>query len=213
MKPRLRGWSHALAAVGALAATVALCWRCSDDPPRVASMLVYGLSMGWMFAVSATYHLGTWRPAPRRLLRALDHASIFVLIAGTYTPVAFNALAGWERPIVLGAIWTLAALGIMFSASTLRLPRWATPALYVGMGWVALVSTPSLATALPWSAVGALVGGGALYTIGALVYVRRWPDPLPRVFGFHEVFHVLVIGGAATFAAVIWIWLVPFPRA
>jgi hemolysin III len=176
-------------------------------------MLVYGLSMGWMFAVSATYHLGTWRPAPRRLLRALDHASIFVLIAGTYTPVAFNALAGWERPMVLGAIWTLAAIGMILSASTRRLPRWATPALYVGMGWAALVPARSLAAALPGSAVAALVGGGALYTIGALVYVRRWPDPLPRVFGFHEVFHVLVIGGAAAFAAVIWIWLVPFPRA
>ncbi len=176
-------------------------------------MLVYGLSMAAMFAVSATYHLGHWRPDRRRVLRALDHASIFVLIAGTYTPVAFYVLTGSERPAVLAAIWILAAAGVALSGRTLRLPRWATAALYVGMGWAALAPAPSVVRALPLPASATLALGGLCYTVGALVYARRWPDPLPRVFGFHEVFHLLVIGGAAAFAAAIWLWVAPFPRA
>ena len=212
-KPLLRGWSHALAAAGAVATTVALTLRCADDPPRLVSMLVYGLSMVGLFAISATYHLGAWRPAWRRCLRALDHASIFVLIAGTYTPLAFNVLAGWQRSAILVAVWTVAAVGVAFSVSSLRLPRWATATLYVGMGWAALVAAPSLVRALPPAASVLLATGGLLYAGGALVYARRQPNPLARVFGFHEVFHLLVIGGSTAFAAVIWLWVVPFPRA
>jgi hemolysin III len=169
--------------------------------------------MAATFAVSATYHLGNWRPGWRRVLRTLDHASIFVLIAGTFTPVAFNVLAGWERPAVLIGIWMLAAAGVMLSFWMLRLPRWATVALYVAMGWTALVPAASVVRALPPPAIATLVLGGLCYTVGALVFARRWPDPVPHVFGFHEVFHLLVIGGAAAFAGAIWIWVMPFPRA
>lgn len=211
-KPLLRGWSHAIAVVGAAAIALALVWRCSADPPRAASMAVYGVSMCALLLVSATYHLGGWGPARRRLLRTLDHASIFLLIAGTYTPIAFNVLAGQERAGMLVTIWMLAGVGVFVCTSPLRLPRWGRAALYVAMGWAALVVAPSLVRALPWTAAVGLVAGGALYTGGALVYVRRWPDPLPQVFGFHEVFHLLVIGAGATFATVIWIWVVPFPR-
>jgi len=193
--------------------TVALCVQCSSDPPRLLTMLVYGLSMSALFAVSAIYHIGVWRPTWRRRLRVLDHANIFLLIAGTYTPIAFNVLTGWERWAVLVSIWVLGVIGVACSVGTLRLPRAVTAALYVGMGWAALVPAPSLVGALPLPASAGFAAGGLLYTIGALAYALRRPDPLPRVFGFHEVFHVLVIGGASAFAAVIWVWVVPFPRA
>jgi hemolysin III len=212
-KPLLRGWSHALATGGAAGLSVAFLSRCADDLPRALSVLVYGLSMCAMFAVSAVYHVGAWRPATRQVLRALDHAGIFVLIAGTYTPIAFNVLAGWERPAVLVGIWALAIAGVTLSVRTLRLPRWATAALYVGMGWAALLPAPSVVRALPLAACVTLALGGVSYTLGALVYARRWPDPLPRVFGYHEVFHLLVIAGAAAFATAIWVWVIPYPRA
>ncbi|HZR98889.1 MAG TPA: hemolysin III family protein [Chloroflexota bacterium] len=212
-RPLLRGWSHAIAALGAIPALAALLWQALPDPPRAVSLLVYGVSMIQLLTVSASYHLHAWRPPVRAVLRALDHASIFLLIAGTYTPIAVNVLAGWERVAVLATVWALAAVGVACSLFTPRLPRWARTGLYLALGWVALLPAPSLVRALPALAVAGLLAGGLFYTAGALVYARRWPDPLPRVFGFHEVFHLLVLAGAATFAATIWIWIVPYPRA
>ena len=210
-RPALRGWSHALGAVGAVPTLAALVVGSSGDPPRAASMLVYGLSMLALLTASASYHLRTWRPSVRAALRALDHASIYLLIAGTYTPIAFNVLTGGERLAVLVAVWALASVGIGGSLA-FHLPRWARTALYVLLGWAALVPAPSIVRALPFTAVAGLVTGGLLYTVGALVYAARWPDPLPRIFGFHEVFHLFVIAAAAVFAGTIWIWVVPFPR-
>ena len=211
-KPLLRGWSHALAAVGAVGTSLALCLQSRDDLPRLLSLLVYGLSMCQVFAVSALYHLGSWSQPWRARLRALDHASIFALIAGTYTPIAFNVLAGWERPVVLGAVWAQALAGMALVTGSVRLPRYVGVLLYLGMGWAALLAAPSLVRNLPWPAVAAFVLGGLLYTLGALVYAFRRPDPLPRVFGFHEVFHALTIGASSAFTAAIWSWVLPFPR-
>lgn len=211
-KPLLRGWFHAGAAVGAVALTVILCWLSRGDTPRLISMLLFGLSMVELYTVSATYHIGRWPERTRRVLRSLDHANIFVLIAGTYTPLCFNILDGWLRITILSIIWLLAALGIAFSVLTLRLPRWVSASLYIGMGWVALLAIPGFLAVLPWTAVATLVLGGLLYTIGAVVYARRWPNPFPRVLGFHEIFHLFVIAGSIAFAACIWIWALPFPR-
>jgi hemolysin III len=175
-------------------------------------MLVYGLSMVELFAVSAIYHIGTWKPEARRKLRAMDHASIFVLIAGTYTPFCFNVLEGWLRVITLIAIWLLAASGVGLSAFTTRLPRWVGTCIYIVMGWASILALPSLLAALPTEAVMLLFLGGVAYTLGGIIYALKKPDPFPKVFGFHEIFHLLVILGAALHAAVIWIWVVPFPR-
>jgi hemolysin III len=141
VRPLLRGWSHAIAALGAIPALAALLWQSLPDPPRAVSLLVYGVSMIELLAVSASYHLRAWRPSVRATLRALDHASIFVLIAGTYTPIAFNVLAGWERVGVLVTVWALAAVGVTCSMLVPRLSRWARTGLYLAMGWVALIST------------------------------------------------------------------------
>lgn len=211
-RPLLRGWFHAGAAVGAVALTILLCWLSRGDTPRLISMLIFGLSMIELYTVSATYHIGRWPERTRRVLRSLDHANIFVLIAGTYTPLCFNILDGWLRITILSVIWFLAVLGVAFSVLTLRLPRWVVASLYIGMGWVVILALPAFLAVLPWTAVATLVLGGLLYTVGAVVYARRWPNPFPRILGFHEIFHLFVIAGSVAFAACIWIWALPFPR-
>lgn len=211
-KPLLRGWFHAVAAVGAIVLTVALCWSSRWDMPRMISMLIFGLSMIELYTISALYHIGNWPAPQRRVLRTIDHANIFILIAGTYTPLCFNILSGWPRVAILLAIWLLAALGVSLSFFTLKLPRWVLSSLYIGMGWVAILALPAFLAKLPWIALVTLSFGGIFYTIGAVIYARKKPDPFPRVLGFHEVFHLFVIAGGVAFAACIWIWALPFPR-
>jgi len=212
VKPLLRGWSHALAAIASIVLTVILCWLSRQDVPRLLSMLVFGLSMIELYTVSAVYHIITWSAGKRRVLRAIDHANIFVLIAGTYTPLCFNILTGWLRVTILVVIWLLALLGVSMSVFTLKFPRWAIAALYIGMGWVVVLALPAFLAALPWIAVATLLLGGVLYTVGAVVYARKKPDPFPKVWGYHEVFHLFVILGSVAFAACVWIWALPFVR-
>ena len=132
-KPFLRGWFHAVAAIGAVLLTIALCWRSRADQPRFISLLIYGLSMIELYTVSALYHIGSWREPVRSKLRALDNANIFILIAGTYTPLCFNLLSGWLRPTILIIIWSLAVVGIGLATFTLHTPRWVTVSLYICM--------------------------------------------------------------------------------
>ena len=212
VRPLLRGWLHAAAGVGALMLAVALAWQSRFDPPRLVTFLIFCVSMIELYTVSAVYHIGAWRPRIKRLLRALDHANIFVLIAATYTPLCFNVLSGWTRGILLTAVWLLALAGIIVTLLLLGLPRRFATGMYVGMGWVALLALPALAAALSWAAVGVLLLGGALYTIGGVVYARRRPDPFPCIFGFHEVFHLFVVAGSVTFAVIMCVWVLPFSR-
>ncbi len=219
-KPLLRGWFHAGAAVASVVLGLVLCWLSLGDWPKLLSMLVFGLSMVELYTVSAVYHLGSWREKPYRLLNALDHSNIFVAIAGTYTPLCVNILTGAARDATLALIWVLALAGITLSIVTIgmprlkvRVPRWGSTSLYIGMGWVSLLLLPAIWVALPWQAVALLLLGGLLQTLGAVVYARRWPDPFPKVLGFHEVFHIFVVAGGAAFAAVIFFWVVPYARA
>jgi channel protein, hemolysin III family len=212
VKPLMRGWSHAIAAVAAVVLTIILCWLSRTDIPRMISMLVFGLSMVELYTLSAVYHIITWSPGKRRVFRAIDHANIFVLIAGTYTPLCFNILSGWLRLTILIVIWALALIGIGTSILTIKLPRWFTAALYVGMGWVVVLAIPAFLAVIPWYAIALLFLGGVLYTIGAVVYAFKKPDPFPRIWGYHEIFHLLVIFGSAALVVCVWIWALPFPR-
>ncbi len=212
VKPLLRGWSHALAAVAAVILTIVLCLLSRADIARLVSMLIFGLCMIELYTVSAFYHIGTWNSQQKRFLRALDHANIFLLIAGTYTPLCFNVLGGWIRVALLATIWSLAVIGIAVTVLTLRLPRWVSTALYILMGWIAVLALPAFLAVLPWMAVATLVAGGVFYTLGAVVYALKRPNPFPRIFGFHEIFHLFVIAGSVAFASCVWIWALPFPR-
>ncbi|HEY7619723.1 MAG TPA: hemolysin III family protein [Solirubrobacteraceae bacterium] len=202
MKPRLRGVSHQYAFFAAIAAGAALVVLAQGAQARVA-VGVYALSLCAMFGASALYHRIDWPPRPSVWMRRLDHAMIYVLVAGTYTPFALLVLApalGWT---LLGIVWAGALAGVALSLVWIDAPRALRALLYVVLGWIGLVALPQLWNRAGAMAVALLATGGLLYTLGAVVYARRRPDPAPRVFGYHEVFHVLVIAAAAVqFAAV-----------
>ena len=208
-KPRLRGWSHAIACGGAILTMIALCIRGSDSIATLLALGVYGASTILLYGASATYHLGPWHGPRRAAFRSIDHASIYVLIAGTFTPFCVTLLAGSERVVVLALIWGIAAIGVCASILAPNLPRRYSVGLYLGMGWMGLIPAPTLIGLLPASALALLLSGGLLYSIGAIIYARRRPDPFPSTFGYHEIFHLFVIAGNAAFLTVIWIWVAP----
>ena len=211
-KPLLRGWLHAGAAVLALIVTVGLAIASAGDRPKQVSLVIYGASSILLFGCSALYHLGTWRPGVRAALQRLDHANIFILIAGTYTPVAFNVLSGWWRIGLLVTIWGLAVLGVSAAAPALRIPRQVMVALYIGMGWVALAAIPPIVAAVGVGAMLLLVLGGVFYTLGALAYAFHRPALWPRVFGYHEIFHLATIAASASFLTFMIVAVLPFAR-
>lgn len=199
-KPLLRGVSHEIAAAVALAAGVALVLLAPTDRARAAAA-VYGASLFALFAVSALYHRPTWSPRARALMRRLDHSAIFVLIAGTYTPFCL-LLGGRQGNLLLALVWAGAALGVLKSIVWVEAPKALVAALTVALGWAVVPTLPALRALLGGAGVGLLLGGGALYTLGAVIYATRRPDPFPRVFGYHEVFHALVVAAAALHFAV-----------
>ena len=199
-KPLLRGVSHEVAAGLALAAWIVLAVAAPSARGRLAAN-VYGASLFTLFAVSALYHRPSWPARARLVMRRLDHSAIFLLIAGTYTPFCLLLPAATGEPL-LAIVWGGAAAGILRSVFWVRAPKAVAAVLYVLLGWVVLPVLPALRGALGWGAIALLGGGGAAYTIGAVVYATRRPDPFPRVFGYHEVFHALVIAAAACHLAV-----------
>ncbi|HEX4744986.1 MAG TPA: hemolysin III family protein [Candidatus Limnocylindria bacterium] len=211
-RPLLRGYLHLGAAILSVFAGAYLVLLSHPDPPRLASVLVYAGGVTFLFSVSAVYHVRAWGLARARVLRRLDHAAIFLLIAATYTPVAVNLLSGTWRVALLATVWTLAGIGAAIAVAGVQLPRGLRVAIYVALGWLGPVAFGQIDPALPSPATAALVAGGVLYTLGAVLYALRWPDPWPRVFGYHEIFHVLTIVAAACFYALIAVYVAPAPR-
>src|SRR5665213_2728097 len=212
-KPLLRGWSHGLAALASVAGLVALVLVTRNDPAKLVSMVVYGTGLVLLFAVSGTYHIFNWPPRVKDWLRRADHATIFVFIAATYTPLVFNVLDGWLRMAALVAIWACAAAGVAGAAPFLRIPRRLLAALYLAMGWLAVVMLVPLTAALGWVAALLIALGGLQYTLGAAAYAFKKPRLWPRVFGYHELFHVAVITASITFYVIVIHYAVPFHRA
>ena len=212
-KPLLRGWSHAVAAVIAVAGLVALVVVTRNDPAKLVSMLIYGVGLVLLFGVSATYHIFNGAPPVKEWLRRVDHATIFVFIAATYTPLVFNVMSGWWRISVLVTIWACAAAGVAGAAPFLRIPRRLLASLYLAMGWVAVVALIPLTAALGWVAALLIALGGIQYSLGAAAYAFKRPRLWPRVFGYHEVFHLAVISASVTFYVIVVHYAVPFRRA
>jgi hemolysin III len=212
-KPLLRGWSHAAAALVAIAGLVTLIVITRHDTPKLISMVVYGTGLVLLFGVSATYHIVNWPPAVKDWLRRADHATIFIFIAATYTPLVFNVLDGWWRVGVLVAVWISALAGVAGAAPFLRIPRQLLASLYLAMGWVAVVALVPLTAALGWAAAVLIAFGGIQYSLGAAAYAFKRPRLWPRVFGYHELFHLAVISASVTFYAIVVHYAVPFHRA
>jgi len=207
-RPRLRGVLHQWAcAAFALAGLVLV--LSAPTPRATVVAVVYALALCGLLGCSALYHRVTWRPAARRWMKRLDHSMIFVLIAGTYTPIALLVLEDPLRTIVLGVVWGGALAGVALQLAWVDVPRWLNVLVYVALGWVAIAVFPQLWTAAGAPAVVLLIAGGVLYTLGGLVYARRRPDPRPLSFGYHEVFHAFVIAAAVLHFVVIAAWVVP----
>jgi hemolysin III len=196
--PRLRGVFHQYAFFAAVAAGVVLVALADGYFERFA-VWVYAVALAAMLGASALYHRFPWRTAAARLrARRLDHAMIFVFIAGTYTPFTLLAFDGALRAIVLTSVWVGAALGCLVELSWIHAPRWVSAIAYLAVGWIGIIALPEFFPALGVAAAVLLIVGAGLYTVGALAYATSWPDPFPSTFGFHEIFHLLVIAAAVT---------------
>ena len=195
-KPRLRGVSHQWAFFVALVAGAVLVVAAPSGRATLAAA-IYAVSVIAMFGASALYHRIDWKSvSARRWMRRLDHSMIYLLIAGTYTPFALLVLDGGLARGILITVWSGAALGIALKMLWPDTPKWLTAGVYVALGWVAVAAFPELAGELGVGGMALIAGGGVLYTAGAIVYALKRPDPAPAVFGYHEIFHVLVIGAA-----------------
>jgi hemolysin III len=195
-KPRLRGLSHAVAFVVAVPLGLALVLEANTGRGRL-SAIVFAAAVVAMFGASALYHSSNWPEARRRWLRRVDHAGIYGLIAGTYTTFGLLVLDGYWRPVVLGIVWAGSLAAIVFKFAWVDAPKWISAVIGVALGWVGVIVFPQLLGEIGIGATLLVLAGGLLYTLGALVYALRRPDPRPAVFGFHEVFHVLVIAAVA----------------
>ncbi len=206
-KPRLRGVLHQWAFAVSLVAGVSLVLEAESGRARLA-VAVYALSVAALFGTSALYHRVDWRTLrARRWMRRLDHTMIFVLIAGSYTPFALLVLHGTLAAVILITAWSAALVGAVFKLLWIDAPGWLIAIVYVAIGWIAMIALPQLVDGLGIAAVGALALGGVLYSAGAMIYARKRPDPVPTVFGYHELFHLLVILAAALQYAVVAFWV------
>ena len=206
-RPMLRGVLHGVAAVLAPFGLVALLLL-ADGPRAYVGATIFATSLLLLYASSASYHLAPWPARLRRVMKRIDHSMIFVLIAGTYTPFCLLVLDyAWGIPM-LAVVWTLAAAGVLLKVLRPDSPRWLGVALYTALGWVGIVAVAPIVAALSGPQIAMLIAGGLLYSIGGIIYALRRPDPLPRYFGFHEVFHTLVVGGSAVHFVLVAVFVI-----
>lgn len=202
-KPLLRGWSHLLSFVLLTVLGVVLLGVTSAPPSGRFTMSIYLLGVLTMFGVSAMYHRGKWDDVTRARWQRLDHSTIFLAIAGSYTPIAVAGLHGWQRVAVLATVWGGTVLGIGLQWLPIKLPRALFTALYVVVGWSLSIALPQLLERVGVVGFGLILAGGVAYTLGAVVYALKRPDPWPNVFGYHEVFHAMTVIGAALHLAAV----------
>ena len=206
VKPKLRGVLHEVAFFVSLVSGLALVWAAPTTSSKLIC-LVYACSISLLFGVSALFHRHTWGPVGRRRMRRADHSTIFIAIAGSYTAVAGIALTGWARTAVLVIVWVGAAVGITLRQVWLDAPKWVIALPYVVVGWAAVAVLPQLERALGPTGFVLLLIGGLAYSAWAVVYALKRPNPVPGVFGYHEVFHACTIVGAV-FHFVVIAWFV-----
>lgn len=194
-RPALRGWFHVLGLAASLVAGPLLVAQ-AHNGTQALGLSVYAVSLVILFGTSSSFHRIRWNPRARRIMRRLDHSAIFILIAGSYTGVAAVALHGWAALTILIVAWTGALAGTVVRQVFLDAPKWANAIPYVVVGWCALIVIPQLVRGLGGWGFAFLMLGGLAYTLGAIAYAVKKPNPIPGVFGYHEVFHALTVVGA-----------------
>ena len=213
MRQKLRepvnGLMHLGAAVTAAAGLIVLVYLAWGDRAKAAALALYGVTLVLLFSASATYHLAVTGPRALVFLRKLDHSAIYLLIAGTYTPICLHYFTGFWRLGLLGVIWSLALAGIAVKLLIIRAPRWVTAGIYLLMGWLAIAGIREIVARLPTGALVWLLLGGLFFTGGAVIYMLKKPNPYPGVFGFHEIWHIFVILGAFSHYLVMAAYIAP----
>jgi hemolysin III len=207
LKPRLRGFLHTYAAAISIASGAALIVVAAAlrGGSAAATTSIYAATVTLLFGTSALYHRLTWSPRAHRIMKRLDHSMIFVFIAGTYTPIAALTLSRTAAIAVLVTVWTGALFGVALQTAWPHAPRWLTVPCYVALGWVAVFVLPQLLHNAGVAALVLLLVGGAVYTIGGVVYGLKRPNPVPGVFGYHEVFHACTLVAAVSHYIAIWL--------
>ncbi|MBL8098409.1 MAG: hemolysin III family protein [Anaerolineales bacterium] len=196
----LTHWGGAILALAGLIALLIVGW---STPAKIISLAIYGVSLIFLFSASATYHMVKVKDKALEIFRKVDHAAIYVLIAGTYTPFCVNAFEGFWKWGMLSIIWSLAIIGIVVKIFYIKSPRWLSAGIYVIMGWISVSAAGEMLSALPTWVFAWLLTGGIIYTLGAIVYATKIFNFKPGVFGFHEVWHIFVLlAAAAHFVAV-----------
>ncbi|MCH7787738.1 MAG: hemolysin III family protein [Chloroflexi bacterium] len=206
--PLLRGYIHLVVAVVTPFALVGLL-LIADSPRDYAGAAIFGSSLILVYTTSAAYHVMPWNVRYRAIMRRLDHSMIFLFIAGTYTPFTLKLLGNAWGISILSVVWGLASVGIALKLIAPNVPRWLGVSLYIALGWVGLVPATQIAASLPFEALMLMIAGGLLYSVGGVFYMMRWPDPFPRVFGFHEIFHSMVALASVIFYFVVADYVLP----
>lgn len=197
-KPRMRGWLHTYAFFGAVACGIVLCALAATrpGPAPLVSCAIYSLTVCGLFGVSALYHRRVWSPQGYQVMRRLDHSMIFIFIAGTYTPFSVLLLDRGKAALILAVVWGGALAGVAMKLAWPHAPRWVSAPLYIALGWVAVAVLPDILRRGGVAALVLLLVGGAVYSIGAVFYALRRPNPWPTVFGHHEFFHACTLVAA-----------------
>ena len=196
----LTHWAGAILALIGLIALLIVGW---GRPAKIISLIIYGLSLIFLFSASAIYHMVQVKDRVLQIFRKIDHSAIFVLIAGTYTPFCVNAFSGFWKWGLLSIIWSLALIGIVVKVFYIGAPRWLNTSIYLIMGWLCLAAIGQMLVVLPVWVISWLIAGGVIYTLGAIVYVTKIFNFFPGKFGFHEIWHIFVmLAAAAQFIAV-----------
>lgn len=193
LKPRMRGWLHAGAVPAAVVAGLVLILLAPAELRWAA--IIYVVSTVALFGISATYHRGTWGPRTHGVLKRMDHATIFIFIAGTYTPIALTVVGGTAGTVLLWIVWLAALAGVIFRVFWVGAPRWLIVPVYISMGWAAVFFIPEILSNGGMAIFLLIAVGGLCYSVGAVIYGLKRPDPSPNWFGFHEIFHSFTLGG------------------
>lgn len=207
-KPRLRGVIHQYSFWVAIGLAIVLVWRAGTARGTVA-MAIYGAGLIGLFGISALYHRPDWKPTARAWMRRLDHSMIYLFIAASITPFALLVLDGGMAWAALAIAWGGALIGVLLSVLWINAPKWLNVIVYVALGWVGVICVPQILDSLGWWALVGLLLSGILYTTGAIIYATGRPNPAPRTFGYHEVFHSLVTGAAGTHYIVVAVLVLP----
>jgi len=207
------GFSHLISAIVAIVCSIWLIRHSINygTSSHILSFSVFCISLILLYLSSAVYHLSFAKPETIRVLRKIDHMMITIFIAGCYTPICLIALKESFGVPLLIAIWIIALLGAIKDLYWTNAPRWVRVGLYLVMGWLAVIALPQLITVLPSGAISLIVAEGIIYTLGAVIYATKWPNPVPEVFGFHEIWHLFVMAGSACHFLLIALYLLPLP--